>query len=114
YLLIKYMTPRERHVLSTMIASKRIAHGLYVFVLPHDLIQKLCNFLGSCSSVSVAAKTLCGDVWAFSNQSQACINSGDGNSGDGNSDGDSNRLFPARLWEPSSPPRHLHGRDSCR
>ena len=31
--------------LSTMIASRGIAHSVYVFVLSHDLIQKLCNFL---------------------------------------------------------------------
>src|SRR5664279_5131849 len=32
----------------TMIASRGIAHSLYVFVLWHGLIQKVCNFLGSC------------------------------------------------------------------
>src|SRR5450631_4717619 len=33
----------------TMITSRSIAHGLYSCVWAHDLIQKVCNFLGSCS-----------------------------------------------------------------
>ena len=34
-----------------MIASSGIAHGLSIFVLSHDLIQKVGSFLGSCSRV---------------------------------------------------------------
>ncbi len=35
----------ERPCAETVIASIGIAHGLYVFVLSHDLIQKVCAFM---------------------------------------------------------------------
>ena len=34
---------------SSNLFLEREAHGLYVFVLSHDLIQKVCNFLGHAS-----------------------------------------------------------------
>jgi hypothetical protein len=35
----------ETVIASSMIASIGIAHGLYIFVLSHDLIQKVCTFM---------------------------------------------------------------------
>jgi hypothetical protein len=37
----------------TMIASSACAKSLYGFVFSYDLIKKLCNFLGSCSRLSL-------------------------------------------------------------
>jgi hypothetical protein len=37
----------------TMIASSAFAKSLYGFVFSYDLIKKLCNFLGSCSRLSL-------------------------------------------------------------
>jgi len=35
----------ERPCAETVIASIGIAHGLYIFVLSHDLIRKVCTFM---------------------------------------------------------------------
>ncbi len=50
-----------RDMLSTMIPSRCIAHGLYVFVLPHDLIQKICNVLGAFPKLRVNTSDFTGD-----------------------------------------------------